>query len=227
MATPQLILSLVLACMVFSVALDLRIEDFRRVAKAPRAVVAGLIPQFVLLPVATWLATLALDLPPATEAAMMLVASCPGGTLATVREMLGHPRALSGLSDAGAHVGTVCDASFTTFMLTHWVQGRAEGRLPLEHAVHLLTARNAAYLGLADRGRIAVGQRADLNLIDPQRLAAGTPRLVRDLPAGGKRFLQKGEGYLRTWVAGRCVQQGGEITAQRPGRLVRLGHPAG
>jgi N-acyl-D-aspartate/D-glutamate deacylase len=149
------------------------------------------------------------------------------GTLATVREMLGHPRALSGLSDAGAHVGTVCDASFTTFMLTHWVQRRAKGRLPLEHAVHLLTARNAAYLGLADRGRIAVGQRADLNLIDPQRLAVGTPRLVRDLPAGGKRFLQKGEGYLRTWVAGRCVQHDGDISAERPGRLVRLGHPAG
>jgi N-acyl-D-aspartate/D-glutamate deacylase len=145
------------------------------------------------------------------------------GTLATVREMLAHPRALAGLSDAGAHVGTVCDASFTTFMLSHWVQGRAENKLTLEHAVHLLTARNAAYLGLADRGRIAVGQRADLNLIDPQRLAVGTPRLVRDLPAGGKRFLQKGAGYLRTWVAGRCVQHGGAITGERPGRLVRMG----
>jgi N-acyl-D-aspartate/D-glutamate deacylase len=149
------------------------------------------------------------------------------GSLATVREMLGHPRALSALSDAGAHVGTVCDASFTTFMLTHWVQHRAEGRLSLEHAVHLLTARNADYLGLADRGRIAVGRRADLNLIDPQRLAVGTPRLVRDLPAGGKRFLQKGEGYLRSWVGGRCVLHDGAITGERPGRLVRLGRPAG
>ena len=111
--------------------------------------------------------------------------------------MLDHPRALVGLSDAGAHVGTVCDASFTTFMLTHWVRDRALGRLPLERAVHMLSARNADYLGLADRGRIAPGQRADLNLIDPQRLAVGTPRLVRDLPAGGRRFLQKGEGYLR------------------------------
>jgi bile acid:Na+ symporter, BASS family len=90
MTLPQLILSLVLACMVFSVALDLRIEDFRRVAKAPRAVVAGLIPQFLLLPVATWLATLALDLPPATEAAMLLVASCPGGALSNVITHLGR-----------------------------------------------------------------------------------------------------------------------------------------
>ena len=145
------------------------------------------------------------------------------GTLDTVREMLDHPRALAGLSDAGAHVGTVCDASFSTFMLTHWVRDGAQGRLALEPAVHLLTACNADYLGLADRGRIAPGQRADRNLIDPNRLAVGTPRLKRDLPTGGRRFLQKGEGYLRTWVAGRCVQQGGEISAERPGRLVRLG----
>ncbi len=146
-----------------------------------------------------------------------------GGDLSTVREMLDHPRALLGLSDAGAHVGTVCDASFSTFMLTHWVRDRQQGRLSLQQAVHLLSARNADYLGLADRGRIAVGQRADLNLIDPQRLHIGTPELVRDLPAGGKRFLQKARGYIGTWVAGRCVQREGEITLERPGRLVRLG----
>jgi len=149
------------------------------------------------------------------------------GSLATVRQMLEHPRALAGLSDAGAHVGTVCDASFSTFLLTHWVRDRPDpdgkGRLPLEHAVHLLSGRNADYLGLADRGRIAVGRRADINLIDPQRLAVGTPRLVHDLPAGGRRFLQKGEGFLRTWVAGRCVQQDGSLTTERPGRLVRRG----
>ena len=157
-----------------------------------------------------------------------------GGDLATVREMLEHPRALLGLSDAGAHVGTVCDASFSTFMLSHWVRergpaagpGAPTGHLSLAHAVHLLSGRNAAYLGLADRGRIALGQRADLNLIDPQRLAVGTPHLVRDLPAGGKRFLQIGQGYLGTWVAGRCVQRDGDITPERPGQLVRMG-PAG
>ena len=87
----------------------------------------------------------------------------------------------------------------------------------------MLTRRNARYLGLADRGTIALGQRADLNLIDPQRLNVGTPTLVRDLPAGGKRFLQKGEGYLGTWVAGQRVQQDGQITSARPGRLVRAG----
>jgi N-acyl-D-aspartate/D-glutamate deacylase len=89
--------------------------------------------------------------------------------------------------------------------------------------VHLLTARNADYVGLSDRGRIQVGLRADLNLIDPQRLNVGTPRLVRDMPAGGKRFLQVGQGYLGTWVAGQAVQRDGEVTKARPGRLVRIG----
>ena len=108
-------------------------------------------------------------------------------------------------------------------MLTHWVRDRSSGRLPLEQVVHVLTQRNASYLGLSDRGRIGIGQRADLNVIDPERLSVGVPRLVRDLPAGGKRFLQKGVGYVSTWVAGQCVQQGGAVSALRPGRLVRMG----
>ena len=145
------------------------------------------------------------------------------GNLDTTRRMLAHPRALFALSDAGAHVGTICDASFTTFMLTHWVRDRSHDRLPLEQAVQMLSSRNARYLGLTDRGVIAPGQRADLNLIDPQRLSVGTPKIVRDLPAGGRRFLQKGEGYLGTWVAGQCVQRNGELSAARPGRLVRMG----
>ncbi len=146
------------------------------------------------------------------------------GSLDVVRQMLDHPRALFGLSDAGAHVGTVCDASCTTFLLTHWARDRRRGaQLPLAQAVQMLSARNADYLGLADRGRIAVGQRADLNLIDPARLSVGTPQLVRDLPAGGRRFLQKGRGYIGTWVAGECVQANGEVTPARPGRLLRAG----
>lgn len=145
------------------------------------------------------------------------------GTLDTLRGMLGHPRALAGLSDAGAHVGTVCDASFTTFMLTHWARDRAKDPLPLSQAVEMMTSRNARYLGLADRGTIAPGLRADLNLVDPARLNVGTPRLVSDLPAGGKRFLQKAQGYLGTWVRGEAVQQDGTLTPARPGRLVRMG----
>ena len=145
------------------------------------------------------------------------------GNLDVIRQMLAHPRALFGLSDAGAHVGTVCDASFTTFMLTHWVRDRARNKLPLAQAVEMMTRRNARYLGLNDRGVIAVGMRADLNLIDPARLSMGTPELVRDLPAGGKRFLQKAQGYIGTWVNGERVQREGEITTARPGRLVRMG----
>ena len=148
-----------------------------------------------------------------------------GGNLDAVADMLRHPRALSALSDAGAHVGTICDASFTTYLLTYWGTGqphaRASGTFPVEQLVEMLTRRNARYLGLTDRGVIAPGMRADLNLIDPQRLATGTPHIVRDLPAGGRRFLQKGEGYLATWVAGVCVQRDGNITQARPGRLVR------
>jgi hypothetical protein len=92
-------------------------------------------------------------------------------------------------------------------MLTHWVRPteRHQGKLALERAVHLLSGRNAAYLGLADRGRIAPGLRADINLIDPVRLGVGTPHLVRDMPAGGKRFLQKGQGYVAPgWPGAAC-----------------------
>ena len=145
------------------------------------------------------------------------------GSLDTVHQMLTHPRALFGLGDAGAHVGTVCDASFSTFMLTHWVQGRAKDRLPLAQAVEMMSSRNARYLGLHDRGLIQAGLRADINLIDPSRLSVGMPQLVRDLPAGGKRFLQKAQGYIGTWVAGQCVAREGEATDARPGRLVRMG----
>jgi len=103
------------------------------------------------------------------------------------------------------------------------VQGRAKDRLPLAQAVEMMSSRNARYLGLHDRGLIQPGLRADINLIDPSRLSVGMPQLVRDLPAGGKRFLQKAQGYIGTWVAGQCVARAGEATDARPGRLVRMG----
>ena len=148
------------------------------------------------------------------------------GSLATVREMLEHPRALSGLSDAGAHVGTVCDASFSTFMLSHWVAQSGAQSMPLEQAVEMMTQRNARYLGLNDRGVVAVGMRADLNAIDPAQLGLPLPEMVRDLPAGGKRLMQGATGYMSTWVAGEQVQAQGHITEARPGRLVRMGQTA-
>ncbi|MDP1827577.1 MAG: amidohydrolase family protein [Archangium sp.] len=145
------------------------------------------------------------------------------GNLDVVRQMLGHPRALASLADSGAHVGTVCDASFTTFMLTHWVRDRVKDKLPLATVIEMMTSRNAKYVGLTDRGVIAVGQRADLNVIDPRRLTMGTPKLVRDLPAGGKRFIQRAQGYVGTWVAGEAVVREGVLTEALPGRLVRMG----
>lgn len=145
------------------------------------------------------------------------------GSLATAREMLDHPRALYGLSDSGAHVGTICDASSSTFMLSHWARDRSEGRLAPERVIEMLTRRNARHIGLHDRGEIAPGMRADFNLIDPLRVAPAVPHLVRDLPAGGKRLLQTSHGYLGTWVAGKSVIREGHITRERPGHLVRLG----
>jgi N-acyl-D-aspartate/D-glutamate deacylase len=99
----------------------------------------------------------------------------------------------------------------------------AKGYMPLHQAVQMLSSRNADYLGLGDRGRIVVGQRADLNLIDPAGLTLPKPQLLRDLPAGGKRFLQTAVGYVGSWVAGECVQRESVVTDARPGRLIRAG----
>ena len=140
-----------------------------------------------------------------------------------VREMLMHPAALPGLSDGGAHVGTICDASFPTYLLSHWTRDRAQGRIPLSRAIQMLTADGADYLGLKDRGRLKVGMRADLNIIDYDKLRLGTPRMVQDLPAGGQRLLQPVSGYRASFVAGEQVIANDQVTDARPGRLVRFG----
>jgi len=145
------------------------------------------------------------------------------GNLDIAREMMAHPLALTALSDGGAHVGTVCDASMTTFVLTHWARDRAGGRLSVEAAVHAMTGRNAAYLGLADRGLLRPGARADVNVIDHARLQLERPHLVRDLPAGGKRFVQGARGYRYTLVAGEPIVVDDALTSARPGRVVRFG----
>ena len=140
-----------------------------------------------------------------------------------VRTMMTHPAALPGLSDGGAHVGTICDASFPTFLLTHWTRDRSEGRIPLARAIKMLSADGADYLGLKDRGRLNVGMRADINVIDHEKLRLGAPQMVRDLPAGGQRLLQPVSGYRATFVAGEQVIANDEVTDARPGRLVRFG----
>ncbi|MCS6911698.1 MAG: amidohydrolase family protein [Myxococcales bacterium] len=142
--------------------------------------------------------------------------------LECVAQMLHHPLALLGLADGGAHVGTICDASFPTFLLSYWTRDRPQGRLPLERAVRMLTYDTSRHLGLRDRGVIAPGFRADLNVIDMTVLRLLRPRLVRDLPAGGRRLLQDAVGYVATIVRGEIIREGDRLTGARPGRLVRL-----
>lgn len=139
-----------------------------------------------------------------------------------VRTMMTHPKALPGLSDGGAHVGTICDASFPSYLLSYWCRDRAKDRIDVSRAVKMLTADGADYLGLKDRGRLRAGMRADINVIDHDKLALGPPRMVQDLPAGGQRLLQPVTGYRATLVAGEQVIADDEITDARPGRLVRF-----
>jgi N-acyl-D-aspartate/D-glutamate deacylase len=142
--------------------------------------------------------------------------------LEAVRAMVEHPRTLMGLGDGGAHVGLICDASSTTHMLAYWTRDRVRGpRLPLEFVVRRLTRDNALALGLADRGLVAPGHKADLNVIDYGRLQVRSPRMEYDLPAGGKRLVQGADGYVATLVSGRPVYREGTPTGALPGRLVR------
>jgi N-acyl-D-aspartate/D-glutamate deacylase len=144
------------------------------------------------------------------------------GNLDDMREMILHPNAALGLSDGGAHCGVICDASIPTFMLSHWTRDRDRGeRLPLELVVSKMTRETAALYGLGDRGLIAPGFKADLNLIDFDRLHLKLPELVFDLPGGARRLIQRAEGYEATMVAGEVTFEKGEDTGARPGVLVR------
>ncbi|WP_026414504.1 N-acyl-D-amino-acid deacylase family protein [Actinomadura oligospora] len=140
------------------------------------------------------------------------------------REMLTHPRAVLGLGDGGAHCGFICDASLPTTMLGHWARDRERGaKLPVEHVVKMMTRDTARLYGLSDRGVIAPGMRADLNLVDLENVALRRPEMRHDLPAGGRRFVQRADGYLATFVRGVQTFADGEHTGELPGRLVRGG----
>jgi N-acyl-D-amino-acid deacylase len=144
------------------------------------------------------------------------------GDLDHVREMMLHPQGLLGLADGGAHTGTICDASMPTFMLTHWTRDRSRGeRLPLEYVVRKQTLDTARLYGMADRGTVEPGALADLNLIDYDALTLGAPYVTNDLPAGGRRLLQKASGYVATVKSGTVTFEHGEPTGALPGRLVR------
>lgn len=150
-----------------------------------------------------------------------------GGNLDVVREMLVSEATVMGLSDAGAHVGVICDGAGPTFLLKHWARERRRGeRIPLEFLVAKQTRGNALAYGMPDRGLIAPGLRADLNLIDFAALDLQRPVIVRDLPAGGKRFIQRARGYRHTFVRGVEILRNDELTGELPGRLVRGGAAA-
>jgi len=141
-----------------------------------------------------------------------------------VLKMMEHPQALYGLSDGGAHVGTVCDASMPTYMLTHWTRDRQRGRkLDLPRVVRMLTGAQADYMGMTDRGYLREGLKADINIIDLDRLQMEPPHMERDLPAGGQRLLQGATGYVATIVAGEVVMEEGELTGAMPGTVYRAG----
>ena len=139
-----------------------------------------------------------------------------------LHDMMSDPVSLQGLGDGGAHCGIICDASMTTYLMSYWVRDRTRGpRIPLETAVHRLTGDPAAFYGLGDRGVLAPGMRADVNVIDLDRLALHYPERVEDLPAGAGRLVQRSDGYVETLVRGETIVADGELTDNRPGGLVR------
>jgi N-acyl-D-aspartate/D-glutamate deacylase len=149
------------------------------------------------------------------------------GSLEPARTMLQHPNVVPGLSDGGAHVGMICDGSFPTSNITHWTRDRTRGpKLNLERMVQAQTRDTAESVGLFDRGLIAPGYRADLNVIDYGRLRLKRPETAHDLPAGGRRLIQRAEGYVATLVAGQVTYRDGEPTGALPGRLLRGAAPA-
>ncbi len=141
-------------------------------------------------------------------------------------EMLGAQNTLMGLGDGGAHVGLISDGSFPTYLLSYWGRDRAHGRIDLAALVKRQSADNARAMGLLDRGVIAPGMRADINVIDFAKLGCARPEMAYDLPAGGKRLLQRAQGYTHTMVGGQVTYRDGEATGALPGRLVRGSQPA-
>jgi N-acyl-D-aspartate/D-glutamate deacylase len=144
------------------------------------------------------------------------------GNLDATREMLTDPNSVPGLSDGGAHCGIICDASFPTYLLTHWTRDRSRGeKLSIPFVVAAQSRKTALSVGLYDRGVIAPGFKADVNVIDYDRLHLHPPKVHYDLPVGGRRLLQQVDGYDATIVSGVVTQRAGKATGARPGKLVR------
>jgi N-acyl-D-amino-acid deacylase len=160
--------------------------------------------------------------------AMLLVAmgNYENNSLDTVGDLLRRDDVVLGLGDGGAHYGMICDASYPTFLLAHWARDRASGRMRVADVIRELTSVPARVAGLADRGRIAVGYKADLNVIDHAAVRLHKPVITHDLPAGGRRLDQTADGYVATFVSGEIIAENGVPTDARPGKLVRGRQPA-
>ena len=153
---------------------------------------------------------------------LAVVANYAEGNADTVMEMIRHPDTVTGLGDGGAHQLGLCDVTTPTTVMTQWVRDRTRGpKLPVEEAVRALSSSPARAFGLADRGVLAPGKRADINLIDMTTLRMGLPEFIHDLPAGGRRMVQRATGYVATFVAGELVLANGEDMGARPGRTIR------
>jgi N-acyl-D-amino-acid deacylase len=144
------------------------------------------------------------------------------GDFEALREMMLHPHAVFGLSDGGAHCGLICDASMPSYLLTHWARDRSRGeRIPIEALVHNQTQRTANFYGMCDRGLIAPGMKADINVIDFDGLTLHPPKMVYDLPANARRLVQEVDGYKLTICSGEIIREDGRDTGAMPGKLVR------
>lgn len=152
----------------------------------------------------------------------LAMANYANGNLDAVGTILSHPDVVLGLGDGGAHVGTICDASYSTFALMHWARDRNVGRRSVSDIVHRMTLATARTVGLHDRGMLAPGYQADINVIDFDNLALHSPEVCYDLPAGGRRLVQRADGYLATIVKGQAVYRDGAATGALPGRLIRV-----
>jgi N-acyl-D-amino-acid deacylase len=157
---------------------------------------------------------------------LVALGNFPDYSLDGVLDLIKHPNAVIGLGDGGAHYALICDASYPTFVLAHWVRDRNGERMTLEVAVKALTSNQAQLMGLSDRGLLRPGYKADINVIDLAALRLNAPYVVNDLPAGGKRLDQGADGYVATFVSGKCIARNGTPTGNFPGRLVRGRQPA-
>jgi N-acyl-D-aspartate/D-glutamate deacylase len=156
------------------------------------------------------------------ELILFPLANFSDGDLEVIREMNLSEHTVPGLSDGGAHCGVICDASYPTYMLTHWVRDRARGeRLPLEYVVRRQCRDTARQVGLHDRGTLEPGMLADLNVIDLDGLTLHAPQMVFDLPAGGRRLVQRADGYTATVKRGAVIYRAGQPTGVLPGQLIR------